>query len=164
MAEPVVRRLTLRSVPLVLLSLPGVVLGLLSALMMAAALLGSHPLWEEHPLNMAEAAALRDPATVLLLLERGENPAERRPIRAGVLFDRPMLLTPLEAAIAARRPEVVELLLTAPKAAAPVDWLYAHCLAVSVDDSDIQRVVHTHADAKFATRGTVDCSTRSRPW
>ena len=81
------------------------------AAMLLAALLGAHPMWETPTLNMSEAAAARDVATVALLLERGEDPKERRLIAAPFLEDAGSELTPLEAAVSAGRLEVVHLLM-----------------------------------------------------
>jgi hypothetical protein len=79
--------------------------------MLAAGVAGRHPMWRTETLNMAEAAAARDVATIAMLLDRGEDPNATRHLRA-VLFDGMARdLTPLEAGVAAGRLEVVHLLL-----------------------------------------------------
>ena len=53
------------AIPLVSAALPGIVLTAWSALLMLGAAIGSHPLWRVEPLNLSEAAAMRDEATVV---------------------------------------------------------------------------------------------------
>ena len=62
-------------------------------------------------MNLSEAAALRDQATVVRLIGRGEDPYLRREVRADLLFNERTELTPLEAAIASGRAEVAEIIL-----------------------------------------------------
>ena len=88
-----VRRLTL-----VAAALPAVGLGILTAGMLLRALVGTHPYWRVEPVNLSEAAALRDQATVVELIRRGENPYQRREVRADLLFNDRAELTAFEAA------------------------------------------------------------------
>jgi hypothetical protein len=90
---------------------PAVVLGGAIAVMLAAAPIAGHPMWQPRSLNLTEAAAARDVATIALLLERGEDPNARRPVRQPLLDGMARELTPLEAGVAAGRLEVVDLLL-----------------------------------------------------
>jgi hypothetical protein len=73
---------------------------------------GAHPLWHPASLNMSEAAAARDVATVAAMIERGEDPGLKHPIRPPLLDSARGELTPLEAGAIAGRLEVVHLLLT----------------------------------------------------
>jgi hypothetical protein len=118
---------------------------------------GVQPVWRADAVNMAEAAAMRDTATVLKLIRAGADPDERLMVRAGALFDQPIALTPTEAAIAARRPEVVELLHTA--AGDRVDWTYARCLADLVGSRETVDVLDRH---RPSSRG--DCTGVRTPW
>ena len=70
-----------------------------------------HPFWRWEPLNLAEAAALRDSGEVARLLAEGENPNGVYRVRGGVVRNSPMEMTPMAAALAARRDEIVQLLL-----------------------------------------------------
>lgn len=95
----------------VAVAVPPLVMFAATVFVLAAALVGVHPLWPETPMNLAEAAALKDPADVIRLIQKGRNPDERLPVRPRVLLSETVTLTPLEAAIGARRLEVVEVLL-----------------------------------------------------
>jgi hypothetical protein len=78
---------------------------------LAAAAGGAHPLWQAATLNMSEAAAARDVATIAAMLDRGDDPNLKHPIRPA-LMESGAELTPLEAGAIAGRLEVVHLLLT----------------------------------------------------
>ena len=79
---------------------------------LAGAAFGAHPLWHAASLNMSEAAAARDVATVAAMLERGDDPDVRHAIRPALLDSARGEFTPLEAGAIAGRLEVVHLLLT----------------------------------------------------
>jgi len=79
----------------------------------ALASAGRHPLWQLAPLNIAEAAALNDAATVVRLIESGADVNAVYPIRRGVLRGRTMQLTPLAAAREAGETDIEALLLEA---------------------------------------------------
>ena len=59
---------------------------------------------------MAEAAALRDRATVAVMLDRGVDPTEPMRVRAGIFGRRERRLTTGEAAVLAGRTEMLDLL------------------------------------------------------
>jgi hypothetical protein len=142
------------------LAIPGMVVALGSAGLGLMTLAGVNPFWSEQPVNISEAAALRDSATVLRLIQRGEDLAAAHRVRAGVLFDRAVTLTPVEAAVAARRSEVVDAILSSRRLEA-TDWQRAFCVAAAAPDEDIREVVSAHrpADATDA-----DCADYTRPW
>lgn len=96
-----------------LVGAPGLLVALARAAMLAAELSDVHPYWPRVDVNLAEAAALRDGGEVARLLEAGADPNERYTVRRGYLRNRPMTVTPIEAARAAGRPEIEALLLTA---------------------------------------------------
>jgi hypothetical protein len=97
---------------------------------------------------------------MIRLIETGSDPWMRYPVAAGVLSDRPLHLTPLEAAIAAGRAEVVELLLWRTQGGDADSLARAWCLAQNVGDGDVARVV-----ARFrAHAAEPDCSQVVRPW
>lgn len=147
--------------PLVAVGLPGVLVALGSLGLCVLTLGGANPYWTEQPVNMSEAAALRDPATVVNLIHRGVDPRKPYPVPAGRLFDRAVTMTPLEAAVAARRAEVVDVILSAR----PLDaagWTGAACLAGSVPDEDIREAVAAHRPE--GAPPDVDCASYVRPW
>jgi hypothetical protein len=104
MGRPLVGRIG----PLVVsLAAPGFLLvGAMTAMLLIAVVAG-HPMWPYQPLNLSEAAAVRDSAEVVRQIEAGEDPNASREIRAGFLGDGPVRMTPLEAAVAAEDAEVV---------------------------------------------------------
>lgn len=72
---------------------------------------GASPFWSVPTLTLSEAAAARDAGEVTRLIEREHvDPNRAWPVRAGLL-DAVRSATPLEAAVRARRPEIVGLLL-----------------------------------------------------
>jgi hypothetical protein len=78
---------------------------------LASAAFGDHPLWHSEPLNMSEAAAARDLATVAAMLERGEDPNLKHAVRPALL-ESAGEFTPFEAGVISGRLEVVHLLQT----------------------------------------------------
>jgi hypothetical protein len=60
--------------------------------------------------NSAEAAALADPATMLVFLRRGENPSRDYPVRPHIISSEIVRATTLEAALWARSLEMIRLL------------------------------------------------------
>ena len=155
MEEPVVRRLIA-----VVVALPAIVLGASTAAMLGRAVPGAHPVWREEPVNLTEAAALRDQATVVRMIRRGEDPYRRRELRADLVFSEKMELTPLEAAIATQRAEIVEIILwSAPPPGAGV-WNRARCLASLEGDGGSGEVL----DRYRPESAVLDCRGIERPW
>jgi len=92
---------------------PSIVLAVVQVLMLLAGVAGAHPFWRFEPVNLAEAAALHDGGEVARLIAEGQDPNGTYPVRAGYLSSEPASLTPIAAAIAARRGEIVTLLIDA---------------------------------------------------
>jgi hypothetical protein len=151
----VVRRLIL-----LVTALPAALLGVMTAGMLLRALGGTHPHWRVEPLNLSEAAALRDPATVVRMIERGEDAYLRREVRADLLFNDPYALTPLEAAIASGRADVLEIILVSAPPAEPAVWNRARCLATLEGDGDLGEVL----DRFRPESAVVDCNGITKPW
>lgn len=109
---------------------------------------------------MSEAAAFRDPARVARLRRDGEDPAARRLVRPGVFAPGRVLVTPLQAAIASDRPEVVGVLLEGVEALDPPTWRDAMCLAGTIRDDEVETILERHRP------GGVElvCSGYVRPW
>ena len=72
-----------------------------------------NPFWLRERLNLAEAAALRDRGEVARLLADGHDPNATYLVRRGFIRDYAMRLTPIQAAEATNREEVIQLLLDA---------------------------------------------------
>jgi hypothetical protein len=88
-------------------------LGLLASLaVVAGQLIGWSPFWPVPEVNVAEAAAVSDAGEVVrLIVDEGQDPNRRWPVRSGIVGQQPLMLTPLEAAIVIRREPLVPVLL-----------------------------------------------------
>jgi hypothetical protein len=93
--------------------LPAALLTVARAAFLVLSVWGLHPFWLWEPLNLAEAAALRDRGEVARLLAEGQDPNAVYRVRRRVVRDYAMQLTPIEAARATRREEIVQLLVDA---------------------------------------------------
>ena len=165
MEQPLVRRLTPGFTPAVAFALPGTILacGLAAHLMFAVG--GAPSIWSDDRINISEAAAMRDGATVLHLMRGGESVRERHLVRPGILFGEAKGLTPLEAGIAARRAEVVELVLVESPELDWTTWRDAKCLADG--NADLERVIDAHRPGtpNLETGAAVlDCEATDTPW
>jgi hypothetical protein len=96
---------------LVLIALPPVALAIVRAAFLAMAFAGAHPFWQWQPLTLSEAAALRDSGEVARLLADGQDPNGVYSVREGFLNNGPASLTPVQAARANHRDEIVQLLI-----------------------------------------------------
>ncbi len=148
--------------PAVAVAVPAVLAAIVSCGLFALGAIGAHPLWRDHPITMAEAAVLDDPATVVQLIRDGEDPRARQSIRAGLLFERAAALTALEAAIAANRPRVVDVILAA-EAVDPDTWQRTRCFAAGGDRDDVMRAFDRHRPL-LENQPVVDCASLGRPW
>jgi hypothetical protein len=117
-------------------------------------LAGRHPMWHVPELNLAEAAAGRDVATVVLLIGYGENPNQTYSIRPGVLNASAATMTPIEAALEARRPEIISLLLRHGAVLDEAQRRAYACRARSRRDNDVVRLFESMG-------GPVTCSEAS---
>ena len=150
-----VRRLTVA-----VAALPPAMLGVLTAGMLLRALFGTHPMWRAEPVNLSEAAAVRDQATVVQLMRRGDDPYQRREVRADLLFNDRAELTAFEAAIASGREEIMEILLwSAPRPTAG-EWNRLRCLSKLQETDDIDEVL----DRYKPESAVLECSSVTRPW
>jgi hypothetical protein len=161
MEGTLVRRLIDRYVPLAV-SLPGAVVGVGTALMMIAAPVTGLPWWRVEQVNFSEAAALRDRATVVQMLADGEDPYLRREIRADLVFNNRVELSPVEAGVATHRAEIVDIILfsakTLPDAAA---WDHLRCLALLEEDEDVIEVLNRYRPAPVTPPA---CDDVKRTW
>src|SRR5712691_5971156 len=123
------------------LATPACVLAVGLALSLALGVVGRHPMWPRYDLNLSEAASVRDEAEVVRLIGSGEDPNGRRDIRPGVLFDYAVRLTPLEAAVASQRAEMVEQLLANGALMDAVVWNRLKCLSRG---SEVPLVLEQH--------------------
>lgn len=114
-------------------------------LLLAGWAVGWHPFWPTPDVTLSEAAAVRDDAEVVRLIEQGHDPSRRWAVRSGIIDGDGHLLTPLEAAVMIRRLQTVELLLregavlTAEQRNALIELADAHSAP------DIAEYLRTHA-------------------
>jgi len=149
-----------------LVALPGAAAAVLALTAFVLGLAGLHPWWRAESLNMSEAAAYRDAATVLELIRAGEDPDARRPVRRGPVFSRDLMLTPLEASVAAGRAEVVEVWLSARPTLDARVWIEARCVARFGRTDDIAQTVDRHrpADVPADFDAERQCEGVERSW
>ena len=140
---------------------PATVLTVWTMAVLVGATVGAHPIWRVEPVNLSEAAALRDQATVVKLIRDGEDPSARREVRADLLFNDRVELTALEAGIASHRSEIVDILMfsmrTPPDA---TEWNRLRCLADLEGDRDVIEVLNRYRPASDA----LSCTGVTRPW
>jgi hypothetical protein len=115
----------------VLAALPGLLLAAVSVVALAMAAFGRYPMWPHKKFTLAEAAGARDEAEVVRLIENGEDPNGRYPVREGLVFERAANLTPLEAAVLNDDPAIVRQLLARGALADATSWGALRCVAGS---------------------------------
>ena len=91
--------------------------------------------WRGGSLNLAEAAALRDAGEVVRQITAGADPNASYPLRRGILAA--PSLTPLEAAVGARRAEIVELLMAHGAKVDLAGWRRLNCFAQKTGATDV---------------------------
>ena len=116
-----------------MLAAPGSPLTAALAVALVLAAFGRHPMWPDEPVNLtlSEAAAVRDSGEIVRLVERGENPDAARNVRPGLLLDVAVRLTPIEAAVASRDPQIVRVVLANGAALDGSLWNRLQCLTES---------------------------------
>jgi len=139
------------------LALPGCVAALASAVALAITIVDEPPMWPHEPVNLAEAAGVHDESEVVRLIEGGENPNARYPVRAGLIFGRAMSLTPLEAAVANEDPDMVVRLVAKGAAMDGPIWAHLRCAA----EGDTIRAALEQLRPPGASPG---CDGASAPW
>ena len=143
------------------LALPVLIWIAAATLVLVGTLCGYRALAAPSDLTMAEAAVLRDGAELLRQMRHGADPNAAAPIRRGILSDRDYILTPLEAAIAARHAEVVQLLVENGTTLDLQDLPRLLCLARIGNATEIVAFLESH----HPMRGSlVDCSGIRTPW
>jgi hypothetical protein len=148
------------ALPLAGAAVAGIVLAAWTTLLMLGAAIGSHPLWRVEPLNLSEAAAMRDQAAVVQLIADGEDPYARREVRADLLFNQRAELTPIEAAIAGGRTEIVEIILFSSPRPSPAEWTRLRCLS----DLEGAKNINDVLDRYRPESATLACDGVTRPW
>ena len=139
----------LTTLPAVCAAIPALVAVGFCGAVFGAAVFGSTPtFWQGGTLTLAEAAALRDQGEVARLIEAGADPNGEYALRPDVLAT--TRATPLEAAVDARRPEIVQLLMHEGATVDEHGWRHLHCLAVDTGAADVVEAVDAYRPAAAA--------------
>lgn len=126
----------------VLIGGPPLLLALGNAVLLILGVVDRDPYWRAVPVNLSEAVALTDAAEVSRRIAFGGDPRARYWIRPGLIPPSYALgpaardgieLTPMEAAAAARRPEIVDLLFDAGVLLSAAEWRGLACGDVDRD-------------------------------
>jgi hypothetical protein len=120
-----------------------------AAIVLLASLAGYRALAAPADFTLSEAAALRDGAEVLRQIGAGRDPSARAVVRPGVLSDPEYLITPLEAATAARHTEVVQLLLRRGAVLNDANMVVLFCLAQDTKATGILSILMEQAPPGF---------------
>jgi hypothetical protein len=123
------------------LGLPGLLFVAATAVMLMGLPFGMDPLWAVEPTTLSEAAALRDNGEVVRLIELGADVNGASLVRPNVLAERELTMTPLEAAVAAERADMVELLLERGARVDVAQWTRLMCFAASVEADEIRALL-----------------------
>lgn len=137
---------------------PALLLAALEAGMLVMAAVGEHPRWTSEPVNLSEAAAVRDNAEVARLIESGEDPTVRRPVRRGLIGER-MEVTTLEAAALVRRSDLVDVLVALGVRPPAAEWLPLYCAARGAEDGDMMASL----DAMRPDGVAIECPEAAEP-
>jgi hypothetical protein len=146
-----------RSWPLLGAAVPG----LLLSLALAAATAGIAPaLSADDSINVSEAVALNDLAEVVRLVRLGEDPNTTSIVRRHIIRGRDDRLTPLEAAVATRRAEALELLVSLGAVVHQQNFPRLWCFAQRSEDA----TVIAFLERRRPDPGSIDCAAVTTPW
>jgi hypothetical protein len=120
----------------------------------ATGITGDNPRVPDVTLNLTEAVAVRDQAEMMRLIERGDDPNRREPVREGLLEDDTVNAMPIEAAVSLRQPELVSLLYQNGAALGAEDWRRLTCYAKREELASVLKVLTEHMPAGAA----MDCA------
>ena len=126
---------------------------------MAGALVGWHPFWSEPELTLSEAAALKDLGTMQRVLWRGADPNVPAKVRAGILKEHDLVVTPLEASVGTRTPTAMEFLMSRGARMDSRQRVVITCLAIKDNATEIIDFLN-RADR----HAPPDCDHVATPW
>ena len=142
------------------LALPGVALLAVTALVCLAALAGAGPLWPVIPLTLPEAAAMHDDAEILKLVGAGADVNAPDRVRAETLVHDERMFTPLEAAVGARQPQTMRVLLDHGARLDESNWTRLVCFAQRLEAEEVVALL----TERLPGRSMPDCSGVSLPF
>ena len=141
-------------------ALPALAVGLQSLAAAAGSVVGANPDWAAAPVTITEAAAMRDQATVVRMMDHGVDAHGRYELRKDLVFNEPATMTPFEAAIATERTEVASLMLWNGYRIDGAEWRQLRCLAQLEDNSEIGALL----DTVRPSGAVLECAGVVRPW
>jgi hypothetical protein len=110
-------------------------------------------LWPPDEVTLSEAAATRNNAEALRLIERGADPNQPSPVREGLLTaGYAVTIKPIEAAVAAQRADSVRLLLANGVAVDQEELRVLRCLEEARHDSGVRELLAARSTSN------VDCN------
>jgi hypothetical protein len=124
-----------RLVPIVVASIPAVGLALFGLVATIEPIWGAG-VWPPDDVTLAEAAATRNMGEAARLIGLGHDPNRRERVRAGMLADGELHLTPLEAAVWVKRRDVVQLLIESGAVTEGEELAVLRCLADRNQDGE----------------------------
>lgn len=127
------------------LAAPPVVFLAAAAILLMNGAAGRDPFAAPADLTLPEAAAIRDEAEVLRQIGDGVDPDAPALLRRGVLSDPEFLMTPLEAAVAAKHETIVRLLLENGATVGDENWPVLVCLAQRSDQEGIAALLMAYS-------------------
>lgn len=119
---------------------------------------GADLFWRADSVSLPEAAAMRDSGELARQIAFGADPNRRAPVRAGVLKSEALVLTPLEAAVGAHRPEVIDLLFELGAVPSAEERRGLRCLAIAEREPALAELFVRGGE------GTSDCAGVALPW
>jgi hypothetical protein len=134
----------------VAVAVPGVAAGLVSGALGLAAVTGRPLAVAPTPSSLQEAAATLDPADVVLRAREGADLNRPEAVHVRGLGDRPVVLTPLEAAVTGRGPDMVRLLVVLGAHRDGPTLQRLRCFAARVGDQDVIDYLTTLDDAPLS--------------
>lgn len=123
-----------------LLGLPATVVALVG-LWSFATNNGGGWVWPPDNVTLAEAIATGNYAEVARQLENGVDPNPPFDVRGGVLGDRPARLTPLQAAVRARNPVLLQMLLDHGAVVGPTGLSVLKCMNDEDGDREVRQIL-----------------------
>jgi hypothetical protein len=147
-----------RLAPVIVATIPALGLALFSIAATIEPIWGAG-VWPPDDVTLAEAAATRNLGEAARLIGLGHDPNRRERVRAGMLADGVELrLTPLEAAVWARRRDVVQLLFDSGALADGERLDVLRCLAAMHQDGEMRDFLQSLSAAPWP-----DCETVRLP-
>lgn len=143
---------------LVAVTLPPAAVLVAGGAILLGALAGTHPAWPEDRPSISEAIILRDLGALLEGLRANPDMTKKYPVGPGMIRDgESYRLTPFEAAIAARRDDVVLFLQERGVTPSPTELPHLRCVAILTDARALTALFGAPADP-------ATCADVAVPW